>query len=91
MGGFEVVDPRYELLFERARAVLMDDRRVVGVELRGSIATGTPDTWSDLDVQVVAEPDAYADFLADWPNWLASSSRTSAPRSSTRSRNNSGV
>ena len=71
MGGFDVVDPRYRLLYERAVEVLRDDPRVVGVELAGSIAAGTADAWSDLDIHVIAQPDQYDAFLSDWPSWLS--------------------
>jgi hypothetical protein len=71
MGGIEVVDPRYRALYERAVEVLDDDPRVISVALGGSIAAGTADRWSDLDLTVVTEPDAHDAFVADWPEWLA--------------------
>lgn len=71
MGGLDVVDPGYAPLLDRARAVLANDDRVSGVEVSGSIANGTADQWSDLDLQVMTVPEHYEDFLADWPNWLA--------------------
>jgi hypothetical protein len=72
MVGFEVVDPRYLALYERACAVLGADERVERVEVAGSIAAGTADEWSDLDLTVVVRPDARDDFLEEWPRWLAS-------------------
>lgn len=69
-GGFDVVDRRYEGLYERARAALNDDPRVTSVELAGSIAAGTADEWSDLDIHVVVRADDYDRFLAEWPVWL---------------------
>src|SRR5262245_11941554 len=71
MGGFDVVDPRYRTLYERAVAVLGADRRVVSAGVSGSIARGTADAWSDLDMEVVAAPDDHESFLSDWPAWLA--------------------
>lgn len=71
MGGMEVVDPRYRLVLERAESVLGADDRVVSVTVGGSVADGTADRWSDLDLQVVAHADRFDDFLADWPRWLA--------------------
>ena len=71
MGGLDIVDPRYQSLYERALAVLGGDERVKAVELSGSVGAGTADRWSDLDLHVIAHDDYYDDFLADWPNWLA--------------------
>lgn len=71
MGGIEVIDPRYRLVLERARAVLGADERVASVAVGGSVGDGTADRWSDLDLQVVAHADRYDDFLAGWPQWLA--------------------
>lgn len=70
-GGLDVVDPRYRLLYERALSVLNSDPRVLGVELAGSIAAGTADKWSDLDLHVVTQAEDHDAFLADWPSWLA--------------------
>ncbi|HEX5587383.1 MAG TPA: nucleotidyltransferase domain-containing protein, partial [Acidimicrobiia bacterium] len=71
MGGFEVVDPRYQNLFDRAVDVLASDPRVLEVAVSGSIARGTADAWSDLDIQVVTNSDAFDDFLREWRGWLA--------------------
>jgi hypothetical protein len=71
MGGFEVVDPRYITLYERAAAVLEGDPRVVRVEASGSIAAGTADARSDLDLTVVARADAHAALLEEWPAWIS--------------------
>jgi hypothetical protein len=71
VGGFEVVDPRYVGLYEQAVAVLGRDPRVIRVEPSGSIAAGTADAWSDLDLTVVARADAHAALLEEWPTWIA--------------------
>jgi hypothetical protein len=71
MGGLEVLDPRYPALYERTLEVLSADDRVKGVLLSGSVATGTADRWSDLDLQVVTHAARHEEFLADWPQWLA--------------------
>ena len=71
MGGLEDLDPRYGPLYERVRTVLDDDERVRAVAVSGSVAAGTADRWSDLDLQVLAHPDRYDELLADWPRWLA--------------------
>jgi len=41
------------------------------VELAGSVAAGTADKWSDLDLHVVTLTEHHDAFLADWPSWLA--------------------
>jgi hypothetical protein len=70
VGGFEVVDPRYWALFDRTLAVLGPDPRVLDVAVAGSIADGSADRWSDLDVQVVTDRDSYEAVLSDWPSWV---------------------
>ena len=70
MGGFEVVDPRYRTIYERSVEVLGNDARVASVEVGGSIASGTADQWSDLDLEVIAHADDHAALVADWPVWL---------------------
>ncbi len=71
MGGIEVIDPRYAAIWDRAREVLEADGRVRTVALSGSVAAGTADAWSDLDLAVVAHGETHDAFLADWPRWLA--------------------
>lgn len=71
MAGFDVVDPRYLDLYERACAVLGADERVERVEVGGSIGAGTADEWSDLDLTVFVRADALHTFLGEWPRWLA--------------------
>jgi predicted nucleotidyltransferase len=71
MGGFGVVDPRYRDLYERAVEVLGADQRLKEVQVSGSIAAGTADAWSDLDIVVVTELDHHEEFLADRDTWLA--------------------
>jgi hypothetical protein len=71
VGGLEVVDARYPALWARVQEVLGADPRVRAVALAGSVGEGTADRWSDLDVQVVSEPEHHEAFLADWPVWLA--------------------
>ncbi len=71
MGGFDVIDPRFEALYHRALSVLEADHRVAYIGLSGSVARGTADPWSDLDIEVVAHAEHHASFLADWPKWLS--------------------
>jgi hypothetical protein len=70
MGGIDVIDPRYRVLFERVSQVLSEDHRVRSVAPGGSVGAGTADQWSDLDLAIVTEPDDYDEFINDWPNWL---------------------
>jgi nucleotidyltransferase-like protein len=70
MGGIDVIDPRYRVLFDRAVQVLGDDHRVRAVAAGGSVGAGTADRWSDLDLIVVTEPDHHEEFIGDWPGWL---------------------
>jgi hypothetical protein len=70
MGGIDVIDPRYRVLFERASQVLSDDHRVRSITAGGSVGAGTADQWSDLDLAIVTEPDHHDEFISDWPNWL---------------------
>jgi len=71
MGGLETIDPRYTTLYERAVEVLGGDSRVVSVGLGGSVAAGTADQWSDLDLYVVATVEDYDELVATWQHWLA--------------------
>src|SRR4051812_12584800 len=71
VGGLDVIDPRYRPLYDRAIDVLGSDPRVISVEPSGSIAAGAADQWSDLDLQIIARPDTFGEFLDDWPAWLA--------------------
>jgi hypothetical protein len=70
MGGIDVIDPRYRVLFERVNEVLSADHRVRSVTPSGSVGAGTADQWSDLDLAVITEPDQHDEFIGDWPNWL---------------------
>ena len=70
MGGIDVIDPRYRVLFERVNEVLSGDHRVRSVAASGSVGAGTADQWSDLDLAIVTEPDHHDEFMSDWPNWL---------------------
>ncbi|MGI8793832.1 MAG: hypothetical protein ACR2H3_11775 [Acidimicrobiales bacterium] len=71
MGGLEVLDPRYLAVHDRAMKVFGADERVIATAVGGSVATGTADAWSDLDLQVAVRAGDYEGFLADWEAWLA--------------------
>ena len=70
MGGIEVIEPGFRVLYDRAMKVLGSDPRVKDVVVSGSVGAGTADPWSDLDLQVIAHPEHYDAFLAEWPQWL---------------------
>jgi hypothetical protein len=70
VGGIEAIDPRYWLLFERARQVLGEDDRVRSVGAGGSVGAGTADRWSDLDLAIVTDPEHHDDFIREWPAWV---------------------
>jgi predicted nucleotidyltransferase len=70
-GGLEVVDQRYVELYRRTQQVLGVDPRVKAVELPGSLARGTADRWSDLDLKIITTPEGYDSFLSDWKIWVA--------------------
>ena len=72
MGGLEVIDPRYPMLYEQAREILGADPRVRSVELSGSVAAGTADQWSDLDLSVITDPVQHESFLSDRSRWVNS-------------------
>lgn len=69
-GGLEIVDQRYVELYRRTQEVLGVDPRVKAVELSGSLARGTADRWSDLDLKIITTPEGYDSFLSDWKVWV---------------------
>jgi len=71
VGGFDVVDPRFQPLYDRAIEVLTADSRVKEVQLGGSIGAGTADAWSDLDILIVTHTEHHDAFLAARDTWLA--------------------
>jgi len=50
---------------ERFRAMCQADPRIVAAFVGGSLATGTADEYSDIDVYLIIADEAYASFLAD--------------------------
>lgn len=56
----------------RAVEVLLDDDRVAGAWMKGSLATGAAGLYSDVDLGVVVHDDAYVDFFADREKFLES-------------------
>lgn len=66
-----ILPPGYQALFHRARARFEGDDRVRGLWLGGSLARGTADEASDLDLILAVADEAFDDFTASWRNWLA--------------------
>jgi predicted nucleotidyltransferase len=56
-----------EGLIERAKHVLSQDDRVLGVWLVGSHGRGTHDQFSDVDLWVIVHADDAESFCDDWP------------------------
>lgn len=75
--GYEVPEtvdrlpPAYRDLFDRAAAVLLADERVRGMWLGGSLARGTADAASDLDVFVAVADEHLPAFAEGWRELLA--------------------
>lgn len=62
----------YRDLFERVRRRAWEDERVRGMWLGGSLARGTADAASDLDVVLTIADDDFDAFAEGWRDWLAS-------------------
>src|SRR2546425_6746719 len=69
--AIEKLEPGYGPLFDRAVEVFSMDDRVRAMWLSGSLARGTADRVSDLDLLVAVSDDAYDDFSATWKEWLS--------------------
>ncbi len=50
---------------ERFRALCQADPRIVAAFVGGSLATGTADEYSDIDVYLIVADEAYASFFAE--------------------------
>ncbi|GAB3924697.1 hypothetical protein GCM10011575_04060 [Microlunatus endophyticus] len=62
-------DP-YHRLYQRVLAVCQPDERIRGLWLSGSLARGTADPGSDLDLLFALADDSYDQFIAGWRDWL---------------------
>ncbi len=70
--ALDVLPQGYRDLFERARRRAWEDDRVRGMWLGGSLARGTADEGSDLDVILAIADDDFDAFAHGWRDWLAS-------------------
>ena len=62
--------PQFQLI-EAARAVLARDARVIAAWVGGSIAEGTADRWSDVDLRLAVEESDLPEVMAAMPATLA--------------------
>lgn len=51
-------------LIDRFTAACREDRRIVAAFLGGSLAAGTADAVSDLDLYLITSDESYQDFFA---------------------------
>lgn len=56
---------RRDALLDRVRTELRSDERVRAAWLAGSYGRGTADEWSDLDLHVLVQDDALADWMGE--------------------------
>ena len=61
----EQVPDQFRDIAGSAMTAVASDPRLVGLMLGGSIATGTGDAWSDLDLVIVSTDETHAAVLAD--------------------------
>ncbi len=71
MSAVEVLPQGYQDLFGRAAEHFRNDRRVRGMWLGGSLARGTADAASDLDLIVAVADNAFDEFTSTWSEWLS--------------------
>ena len=57
--------PRHSSVLQRAVEKLLVDSRVEALVLSGSLARGTPDAWSDVDLYVVAGDAEFEELFAE--------------------------
>ena len=63
--------PGYRRLLIRAEEVFASDPRVRGLWLSGSVARGTADRASDLDLIIAVADDEHEAFAMSWRQWLS--------------------
>ena len=68
--GLPPGSPQFQLI-EAARAVLARDARVIAAWVGGSIAEGTADRWSDVDLRLATRETDHAEVMAAMPATLA--------------------
>jgi hypothetical protein len=63
--------PSYRAIFDRLLAVCECDERIRALWLSGSLAKGTADGGSDLDILLAVRDRDFDEFAARWREWLA--------------------
>lgn len=71
-GALDPLPDGYRDLFEKVRVVAEADDRVRALWLSGSLAKGTADVGSDLDVLVAIRDEDLDSFAEGWREWLES-------------------
>lgn len=66
----DLLEPGYGPLFDRAVEVFSADERVRALWLSGSLARGSADHVSDLDLLLAVRDDDHDAFSATWKDWL---------------------
>ena len=66
-----VLEPGYDVLFDRAVSVLERDDRVRALWLSGSLGRGDADAMSDLDLLIAVTDEGLPAFADAWREWLA--------------------
>ena len=74
-----VLEPGYDLLFDRAVSVFERDDRVRALWLSGSLGRGDADAMSDLDLLVAVTDDGLPAFAESWREWLGDITPTLIP------------
>lgn len=62
--------PSYRPIFDRLLAVCEGDERIRALWLSGSLAKGTADGGSDLDILLAVRDGDFEEFAAGWREWL---------------------
>ena len=65
------LEPGYGRLLDRAVEVLDADDRIRAIWLSGSLARGTADSVSDLDLLLAVDDGRFDEFAREWKEWLA--------------------
>ena len=66
-----VIAAEHEATIARAREAFEQDERVLALWVEGSIARGTSDPWSDVDLHLAIADDAFDEFVANSRELLA--------------------
>lgn len=69
-GALDPLPAGYRELFEKVRTIAEADDRVRALWLSGSLAKGTADAGSDLDVLVAIADESLDSFADGWRSWL---------------------